>query len=241
MSDGTSEGSASSGPSTNSTEARPPPGAKLRNLGYRALVMELRVYESLWRVIARKPKLAQGARGFKYHRPVLTILIIFMVLSAVEIPILDAIVHRWLPLRIFCLAIGIWGLTWMIGLLCAYFTRPHSVGPDGMRVREGMELDIPVPWEDFATLRLHPTAVDPNDPDRQPGKVFDEDGERVCAIRIANETNLEIEFERPTTIRLPGIAPKGGRHTVTRLRFWADDPRAVLTAVQDELARGRDA
>lgn len=207
---------------------RPTATARARVLVTRALVMELRVYESIWRFAARRPKIPPGARGFRYHRPVLTILIVFMVLSALEIPILDALVHQWLPVRIGFLILGIWGLTWIIGLLLAYLTRPHTVGPEGIQVREGMELEISVPWEDLASIRLHPTSVDPNDPKNKPKRVFEEDGERVCAIRIGHETNLEITFERPTLVRLPGLPPKGGEHKVSRLRFWADDPAGVL-------------
>lgn len=205
------------------------------NLAQRAVKVELRIYVSLWRAVARKPLIPVGGSGFAYHRPVLTVLIIFMVLSAVEIPILDAIVHRWLPVRISFLAIGIWGLTWMIGLLCAYFTRPHTVSAEGIRVREGLELDILIDWDDFDSIQLHQTTVDPNDPDRIKGRVFIEDEETVCAVRIAHETNLEIRLERPTAIRLPGLHPKGGTHEVTVLRFWADDPIALLESVRDEL------
>lgn len=208
---------------------------RARDTMRRVTAMEKRVYESLWRFVARRPKIAPGARGFRYHRPVLTVLIVFIVLSAVEIPIIDFLVHQWPPVRIGFLVLGIWGLTWMFGLLCAYLTRPHTVGPDGIRVREGLELEIHVPWEDFASIRVHPTSVDPNDPKNKPKRVFEEDGERICAVRIGHETNLEIAFERPTRIVLPGLPPKGGEHEVTRLRFWADDPKGVLGAVREQL------
>lgn len=213
--------------------------AAFRDLAVRALRVELRIYESLWRAAARRPKIAPGARGFRYHRPVLTILIVFMVLSALEIPILDLIVHRWPVVRIAVLVLGIWGLTWMIGLLCAYLTRPHTVGPEGIRVREGLELDIPVPWEDFASIRrltVTEESIDPTSTDK-PGRVFEHEGRRVCAIWVGGETNLEIEFERPVRIRLPGRLPKGGEHEVAALRLHADEPRALMDAVEEQLAK----
>ena len=213
--------------------------ARAGNLAVRAVRVELLIYASIGRAIARRPALGPRDRGFRYHRPVLTVLIVLMAVSALEIPILDAIFHRWLPLRIFFLVLGIWGLTWMIGLFCAYLTRPHAVGPDGIRVREGLEIDLPVSWEDFASIRLHRTSVDPNDPDRTPGRVAEEDGEIVCAIRMSSDTNLELELERPTAIALPGLPPKGGEHRITRLRFWADDPEEFLAAVREELAKRR--
>ena len=106
---------------------------------------------------------------------------------------------------------------------------------DGIRVREGLELDIAVPWEEFASISRVDHRIDPSDPKRPKGRILDLDGERVCSIRVANETNLEILFEKPTPVRLPGLPPKGGAHTVTRLRFWADDPRGFLTEVRKQL------
>ncbi|WP_449282258.1 hypothetical protein [Leucobacter sp.] len=222
------------------TENRPTRLARLRSLAVRALRVELRIYESLWRVIARRPRIAPAALGFRYHRPVLTVLIIFIVLSAVEIPILDLIVHRWTPVRIGVLVIGIWGLTWMLGLLCAYLSRPHTVGPQGIRVREGLELDIPVRWDDFASIRLHAVAAESIDPTstEKPGRVFVHDGRRVCAIWVGAETNLEIELEGPAPVRLPGLPPRGGTHEVELLRFWADAPRGLLEAVRRQLDLG---
>lgn len=203
--------------------------------------MELRIYESLWRVVSRRPKIAAGARGFHYHRPILTVLIIFIALSAIEIPILDLIVHRWAPVRITVLILGIWGLTWMLGLLCAYLTRPHTVGPEGIRVREGLETDIPVSWEDFASIRVHTTVAPSGDPENKPQRIFEEGEDRVCALRIGDETNLEIRLEGPTAVRLPGRPPKGGEHEVTLLRFWADEPEDVLEAVRRQLGARQSA
>ena len=178
--------------------------------------------------------IAPGAESFRYHRPVLTVLIIFMVLSAVEIPIIDAVVHRWTAVRIAFLALGIRGLTWMVGLLCAYLTRPHTVGPEGIRVREGLELDVSASWEGIASVRLRTVTAESIEPTstEKPGRMFEHDGERICAVWIGNETNLEIAFERPTVLRLPGLPPKGGEHEVDLLRFWADDPKGVLDAVR---------
>lgn len=212
------------------TRQRPSRVRRGLDLAVRAVRMELRVYESLWRVVAQRPKIVAAGHGFGYHRPVLTILLVFLALSALEIPIVDLIVRRWPPVRIGFLILGIWGVTWMVGLLCAYFTRPHTVGPDGIRVREGLELDIPVTWDDFASIEVRRTTID-----GKLGRVFDDDGERVCAIKVGSETNLEIRFEQPVVVRLPGLGPKGGEHTVDALRFWVDDPKALMAEVRAQL------
>ncbi len=194
---------------------------------HRAWISELRVYSSIARAIARRPAVPAGGTGIAYHQPVLTILIIFIVLSAGEIPILDLIVPPWPAVRIPILILGIWGLTWMIGLLCAMLMRPHAVGPDGIRIRSGLELDVPISWDDIASVAIAKRVDEPKLPRVTPTEQGAE-----YAERMQDETNIEIELERPVGIRLPGLRPKGGRHEVTRIRLWADDPRAFLAAAR---------
>lgn len=205
------------------TAPSPTPVARILCGLRRAWVAELRVYSSIARAIARRPAVPKGGTGIGYHRPVLTVLFIFIGLSAVEIPILDLIVHQWPIVRITLLVLGIWGVTWMIGLLCAMLMRPHAVGPDGVRVRSGLELDVPIDWADIASVAIDRRVDEPKQP-RVVGSEY--------AERMQDETNIEIELERPVAIRLPGLAPKGGTHQVDRIRLWADDPRAFLDAAR---------
>lgn len=205
------------------TAPSPTPIARILNVLHRAWIAELRVYSSIARAIARRPAVPKGGTGIGYHRPVLTVLFIFIGLSAVEIPILDLIVHQWPAVRITLLVLGIWGVTWMVGLLCAMLMRPHSVGPDGVRVRSGLEIDVPIGWADIASVAISRRVDEPKQP-RITGSEY--------AERMQDETNIEIELERPVPIRLPGLAPKGGTHQVDRVRLWADDPRAFLDAAR---------
>lgn len=200
--------------------------AKTGSFLARAVRMELRIYDSIGRAITRRPAIDRGGSGFTYHRPVLTILIIFIALSALEIPILDLIVHRWPVVRIIVLIVGIWGLTWMIGLLCAYFMRPHVVAPGGIRIREGLETELFLSWDDIASVG----RVRQVDPPKSPRFSDTEDG-RLLSLRMQDETNIEIRLERPTSVRLAGRPPKGGIHDVEVVRLWTDDPAGYLAAV----------
>ncbi|MFK3677615.1 hypothetical protein ACI2IP_07780 [Microbacterium sp. NPDC090218] len=222
----------SSEPTTRATAgvgrmSHPSRTARILSMLRRGLHAEIRVYSSIGRAIARRPAVPAGGTGIGYHRPVLTILIVFIVLSAVEIPILDMIVHPWPAVRIPVLILGIWGLTWMVGLLCAMLLRPHTVGPDGIRVRSGLEIDVPVPWEAVASVAISRRVDEPKRP-----RVTDDGSGAEYAERMQDETNLEIELERPLMIRLPGLAPRGGEHEVTTIRIWADEPRAFLDAAR---------
>lgn len=196
----------------------------------RALLLELSIYASIGRFIARRPAIPRGAAGFSYHKPVLTVLIIFIVLSAVEIPIVDLIVHRWPVVRVLFLILGIWGVTWMFGFLCAYLMKPHTVGPDGIRVRQGLEVDLAFSWDDIASVARNKRVDEPKSP-----RFEETDASRILVYRMQDETDIEIELERPTVVRLPGGGAKGGEQTITGLRIWVDDPRAFMDEVRKHL------
>ncbi|MFE5408841.1 hypothetical protein [Microbacterium sp. NPDC056569] len=198
--------------------------AKLRTLARRAWIMELGVYQSIYRFVFRRPRVPTGASAFRYHSPVLTLLVIFIVLSAIEIPIVDLIVHRWVWVRIPLLVLGIWGVTWMLGLLFGYLTRPHAVGPAGIRVRQGAELDLDLPWDVVASVERSPHRVE-----KAPAVVDEPEG-RTFAARIANETNILIRLEHPLDVRLPQ-----GQDRVEAVRLWTDDLDGFLSAVRTHI------
>ncbi|RXZ68629.1 hypothetical protein [Agromyces albus] len=196
----------------------------------RALQLELSIYANIGRLVARRPAIPQGAVGFSYHKPVLTVLIIFIALSAFEIPIVDLIVHRWPGVRIAFLILGIWGVTWMFGFLCAYLMKPHTVGPDGIRVRQGLEIDLALSWDDIASVARNKRVDEPKSP-----RFEETDASRILVFRMQDETDIEIELERPTVVRLPGGRAKGGEQTITGLRIWVDDPRGFMDEVRKHL------
>ena len=222
------------------TAARPETSVWRRAAGFatRALLLELAIYANIGRLIARRPAIPRGAVGFSYHKPVLTVLIIFIALSAFEIPIVDLIVHQWPVVRVFFLILGIWGVTWMFGLLCAYLMRPHTVGPDGIRVRQGIETDLAFGWDDIASVARRKRVDEPKSPKFEEIARDGEDGAddaRILVFRMQDETDIEIELERPTVVRLPGGGAKGGEQTITGLRIWVDDPRAFMDEVRKHL------
>lgn len=196
----------------------------------RVLLMEVRVYGSLIRAVSRRPAIARGAQGFRSDEPVRMILWVFIGLSAVEIPIVDLIVHPWPAVRIPLLVLGIWGLTWMIGLLCAYRVRPHTVGPAGITVREGLDIDIPLSWDVIASVAPADRVDEPKSP-----RVTDVAGGAVLSLRMQDATNVEIVLEGLTPIVLPVIAPRGGGHEVSIVRMWVDDRKGFLDAVRHHI------
>ena len=97
-------------------------------LARRALVMEIHGYQNMYRFVFRRPRVPAGAAGYSYHQPVLAILIVIIVVSAIEMVVVDVIVRRWTHVRVPLLALSIWGLVFMLGLLfgmlCLLYTSP---------------------------------------------------------------------------------------------------------------------
>lgn len=197
-----------------------------------AVVFELTLWASLCRWILRRPlPIEPGGEPFSYAGVVKPILGVFIVLSAIEIPILDLILRHtmsWEPVRITALAIGIYGLFWMIGLLACMQVRPHVVGPSGFRIRYGAMGEITLPWEAVASVRARYRSL----PTSRAVQFERIDDEVILNVGAAKQTSVDLLLRRPTSIPLPA----GPSEPVTELRFYADDPDALVARVQNDLA-----
>jgi hypothetical protein len=190
----------------------------------RATMMELRGYQSIYRFVFRRPKVPAGGVGFSYHKPVLPILIVFVVVSALEMLVVDLIVRRWAYIRLPLLILSIWGIIYMLGLLFGMLVRPHAITADGIRVRYGSEIDLPIAWDDVHSVTRRKRV----NSDKQPKVTRDDNGEASLHMRIQNETNLEIRLNRPVSLRLPH-----GIETVSMVNLYADDPQAFMDEVRN--------
>lgn len=199
----------------------------LAHLAKRAVLMEIHAYQSIFRFVFRRPRVPAGTRGFPYHQPILSILIVIISVSALEVVVADLIVHRWPMVRIPLLILGIWGVVWMLGMLFGILTRPHVVGPEGVRARYAAETDIPISWADVHSVARRKRIKQ----DGERAVTEDGDGERTLHLRISNETNIEIELERPTPLRTPR-----GVQIVRRVAIWVDDPTAYLDEVRRHIS-----
>ncbi|MEV0952021.1 hypothetical protein [Promicromonospora sp. NPDC050249] len=222
---GTSTSASASASASASTEldGRERGLARLRRLARRAVAMEAAGWRSIGRAVLRRPTVPRGASAHRYDGPIRSVLVVFLVLSAVEIPMVDLVTHRWPAIRFPLLVLGIWGATAMLGMLCGYLTRPHAVGPKGIIVRNGGEVEVVLPWADVASVahRRHALAG------ARPTSLTGPDDDRTLNLVVQDATDIDIQLEGPTAIRLPN-----GPATVTRVRVAVDDGAAFLDAVR---------
>ena len=205
---------------TSPVPARRSGGRLIAYLARRAVQLELGVWQSLYRFALGRPRIPAGATGFTYHREVRAILLAFIAVSALELAVVDVLVHRWPAVRIPLLVVGVWGLLWMTGLLAAMVTRPHAVGPDGIRARYATDVDVAVPWDAIDAVVRRIRTRQGKAPRLAPG------GD-ILSLWMQDRTNVDVHLDRPVLVRLPE-----GTQEVHRVSLFADDPVAFLAAVR---------
>ncbi|SDC81563.1 hypothetical protein SAMN05660690_2673 [Geodermatophilus telluris] len=198
----------------------------LLRLARRAVVYEIGTWRSLARWLRRRPDVAAGADAFPYASAVSPVLWTFVVLSAVEIPLVDLLLP-WPSLRAALLVAGVYGLLWMVGLLASMTVYPHAVDGDGLRVRSGFSVDVRVPWAAIAAVRVRRRSVEGS------RTVVVEEGERrAVSVTVVSSTQVDVELRTPLVLPL---ARTGGR-PVDELRLAADDPAALVRRLRQGIA-----
>ena len=193
----------------------------------KAVAFEIRMWRSLWRWVRRRPDVPAGADAFPYASAVTPVLWTFVVLSAVEIPLVDWLLP-WQSARVALLVVGVYGLLWMIGLLASMTVFPHSVGDGGLRVRSGFSIDVRVPWEDIAAVRARRRSVEGSRT-----VVVEESGERrAVSVTVMSSTQVDVELRTPLVLPL---ARTGGQ-PVDELRLAADDPAGLVRRLRAGVA-----
>lgn len=185
-----------------------------------AVRYELIMWRSLLRVLLRWPeKVEPGARQFGYARAVAPILIVLTVVSAIEVVVVDVVLRHvlpWTPLRYAALALGVWGVLWMLGIAAIYRCHRHLVGPSGLRIRNSTSVDLTLRWDEIEAVRAVSRYPDGS------GTV-QRAGDRV-SIAVGNQTAVDVVLREPRTLGLP----KGDAAPVREIRFQADAPDELV-------------
>jgi hypothetical protein len=177
-------------------------------------------WRSLARWVRRRPDVEPGARPFGYHGATLPLMIVFVVVSALEVVAVDVIVPwspAWLWLRITLLVVGIWGVTFALGMVAGVLVHPHTVGPEDVRIRSGPRVDVRVPAVERARAARRT---------RDGRSVQVEDG--ILYLPAASQTTVELVLPAPLAVELPT-----GPATISAIHLHADDAAGFARAVRE--------
>lgn len=196
----------------------------------KAAAYEVVMWRSLYRWVLRRPLPREaGTEDFGYSGAVTPILTVFIVLSVIEIPVLDLILRHVLPwdgVRLAALAVGVYGVLWMIGLMASLRVHPHTVGPAGLRLRNGGTLEVTVPWDAVAAVRKRHRSL----PSSRAVQV-EQVGDATILHLGGNQTSVDVVLRRPVRFDVP----RGPEEPVAEVRFYADDPDALVARARRHL------
>ncbi|MET9213255.1 MULTISPECIES: hypothetical protein [unclassified Nocardia] len=187
-------------------------------LGRRFVQLEIDIWVSLARAVARRPDLA-GGTPIRYAGAMSAVLWAFIVVSAVEVPAVHLIIP-WAPVRIVALALGVWGLFWMLGMLAAHHMYPHVLDADRLRVRYLRRTGFDIPLHLVGAVRRDLRAHDDS-------KSVQLVGSDLLVLPVGSSTNVRVELTAPQRFSTPQ-----GEVTVRAIGFWADDPAAAVAAIR---------
>jgi len=188
----------------------------------RLMIHEFRLYTSILRLLTGRWRhgVREGDIAVRYASGAAGLLLTLVYLSAVETVVL-AFLIPWPLVREITLALDVWGVLFLFGLFASFVVRPHVIGADGsLRLRSGALLDIRVPGQDIAAVRVERRTA------RGKKGAVDDDG---CAdLSQGGQTTVTVELARPVTFTRPL-----GKHARARVfRFYAADPAAVAAALR---------
>ncbi|MFD2093620.1 hypothetical protein [Blastococcus deserti] len=206
-------------------------GTRAGSIARRLAVAEFRQYGALRRWLLRRPDIPAGATGFSYVGIVLPVLWAFIVVSALEVVIVHIVVP-WPTVRLVLDVLGVWGVLWMLGLTASLTVTPHLLDDEGLRIRNGVMTDVPVPWEAVTAVAVRQRARE-----RSRAVQVDRDGDGVVLNVVAGgQTNVDITLRHPLEVEL-----SSGSERITAIRLHADDPRGLVAAARACLPRSQGA
>lgn len=205
---------------------------RLPGLLWRLVVLELRLYWSLLRWLARRP--SHGGpedETVTYARLVTPVMWLWIFASAMEVPLIHVLVP-WDSIRFPLLVIGVWGLLWMVGLLSSLWVHPHLVGPSHLRVRHGAATDLPVAWADVASVTSEHRDLDSTVWTLQP---VETDRGTVLQVAVSGQVNVHLTFHEPVVLRTHKLTAGWVEAEYVGLSLFADDPRDAVERVRAHL------
>ncbi|MFF4320222.1 hypothetical protein [Streptomyces sp. NPDC001568] len=194
----------------------------------RLLLHELRAATSLGRwALRREHGVRPGDVTAGYTGPQTAMMYGLVFVSVVETVAL-AFLIPWPAVHRVVLVLDVYGVLLVLAMHAACVTRPHVVRPDGsLRIRYGALFDLTVPADAVTSVR-----VDRRYPEGRLVKLSGDDREGgdggVLDLIVGSQTTVTLELNRPLEFR----RPLGARARARTIRFHADDPRALVTALR---------
>jgi len=189
----------------------------------RIVRFELDLYLAVTRWITRRPHVPAGSTAWGYSRMVTPVMWLWILACAIEVPLVH-VLTPWPSVRIGGLAVSVWGLAWMIGMLASLKVYPHLTDREGLRVRHGKRADVHIPWAAVASV----TTVDRDLPSSlRTFQPLETDAGIDLQIGVSARANVHAVLTEPRAVSTPK-----GPVTISALTFLVDEPREYAAAAR---------
>ncbi|MER6760221.1 MULTISPECIES: hypothetical protein [Amycolatopsis] len=174
-------------------------------------------------VLRRQSDVPSGGVAIHYSRTIRPMFWVMLAVNPVDIVLVEIMVKS-VPVRIALLVLEVLGALAFLAIVATLYKYPHSVSREGLRVRYLSFFDHRIPLASIDSVRQASRSLK-----ARGGVSVPED--RVLAVGINQSTNLSVVLREP---RLVDLGRKGTVE-ITQLDLWADDPRAAVAAIRDQL------
>lgn len=196
---------------------------RLRDLVVLVVRLELQMYGGLLRLVRRRPDVPEGTTPVRYVGAVSALLWGLTIVSAVELVVLHLVIP-WHAVRLAADIVGIWGLAWCLGMTACHYVYPHLADDAGLRLRAARRpAAVEVAWSQVAAAVVSEKGRDSS------RSLQVEDG--VLHVVVGSRTNVTLRLTEPLVVEVRGTS-----YDVAEVRFFADDPRAVVARVRESIS-----
>ncbi|MFE9703394.1 hypothetical protein [Streptomyces sp. NPDC005930] len=193
-------------------------GTGLARVPYLLVRHELRLWRSLWLWAARRTHGAAATGAvFGYTRGQGAMMSGLVFVCVVESVMMSVLLRDSPTAHLAVLVLDVYTLVIVVGLHAASVVRPHvlDTGAGTLRLRRALHADLRIPLERIASVRRElRTAHEPAD--------------GVLDLAVQSQTSVTVELARPVV----HVSPFGRRHEIRTVRCHADDPGALVRAVE---------
>ncbi|MFJ9856272.1 hypothetical protein ACIRVN_02060 [Streptomyces albogriseolus] len=183
-------------------------------VGWALVRHEARLLASLALWLARRTHGTRGGTAFGYARGEAATMFGLALVCVVETVAMSALLGDWPTLHAVVLFLDVYTVVLVVALHAASAVRPHVVGPDGLRVRRAVRVDLRIPRERIASVRRELRMT------HEPA-----DGELNLAV--GSRTTVTVELAEPVAHR----SFLGRTRDVRVVRFHADDADGLVRAL----------
>lgn len=182
---------------------------------------EIGLFRSLWWAVRRRRAVAPDELPIPYCDRFTVMVWAVCCLGALELGVVHVLTARWPAVQWSLFAVGVYALLWVLGFGQSLRQHPHLLRTGELVLRFGHFRSTRVPLDGLVAVRGGAESGHARNLVR---------GDDGLVLAVMGDTNVDLRFDPAVDVQVDGRP-----HPSTRIRFYADDPRAVV-----RLLRARD-